>query len=84
MDIIHEPRIKRVQSLDFVASYVNFYVGNGFVVAATFGDRSADDKAVEALQRHYPGREVITLNVDALGEIGGGIHCATQQMPRTG
>ena len=26
-------------------------------------------------------REIITLNVDPLGELGGGIHCATQQMP---
>ena len=34
-----------------------------------------------ALARHYPGREIVTLNVDPLGEMGGGIHCATQQMP---
>ncbi|MCP5099681.1 MAG: agmatine deiminase family protein, partial [Chloroflexi bacterium] len=26
-------------------------------------------------------REVVTLNIDVLGEVGGGIHCATQQMP---
>ncbi len=41
----------------------------------------ANSIAVDALKRHYPGREIITLNVDALGEVGGGIHCATQQMP---
>ena len=39
------------------------------------------DMAVDALLKHYPGREVVTLNVDPLGETGGGIHCATQQMP---
>ena len=27
------------------------------------------------------GREVVTLNVDALGEVGGGIHCATHEVP---
>jgi agmatine deiminase len=56
-------------------------VCNGAVIAAQFGDRQTDAIAVAALGRHYPGREVITLNVDALGEVGGGIHCATQQMP---
>jgi len=51
------------------------------VIAAQFGDKEADAIALKALQKHYPGREVVTLNVDALGEVGGGIHCATQQMP---
>jgi len=81
VETIQEPRQRRVQSVDFVASYANFYVCNGAVIAAQFGDPDADAAAVEALQRHYPGREVITLNSDPLGELGGGIHCATQQMP---
>ena len=79
--MIPEPVRRRVESLDFVASYANYYVCNGAVIAAEFGDRETDAIAVEALKRHYPGREIVTLNVDALGEIGGGIHCATQQMP---
>ncbi|MEM9277872.1 MAG: agmatine deiminase family protein [Pseudomonadota bacterium] len=73
-----EPRIK---SLDFVASYVNYYVCNGAVIAAQFGDRQADRKAFDTLAEIYPDREVIMMNVDALGEFGGGIHCATQQQP---
>ncbi len=81
IDVIPEPEIRRVASIEFVASYANYYVCNGAVIAAQFGDETADTIAVEALQRHYPGREVITLNVDVLGELGGGIHCATQQMP---
>ena len=51
------------------------------MIAAEFGDPETDAIARKALARHYPGREVVTLNVDALGEVGGGIHCATQQMP---
>lgn len=81
VDIIDEPVRRRVAAIDFVASYANFYVCNGAVIAARFGDRETDAQAVAALKRHYPGREIVTLNVDALGEIGGGIHCATQQMP---
>lgn len=79
--VIPEPVKRRVKSIDFVASYANYYVCNGGVVAAQFGDAEADRIAVEALRQHYPDREVVTLNVDALGEVGGGIHCATQQMP---
>ncbi len=82
VDVIPEPNRRRVKSIDFVASYANYYVCNGAVIAAQFGDRETDAIAAKALSRHYPGREVITLNVDPLGELGGGIHCATQQMPK--
>ena len=81
VEVIFEPDQRRINAVDFVASYVNYYVCNGAVIAAEFGDSDRDAMAVEALQRHFPGREVVTLNVDVLGEIGGGIHCATQQMP---
>ncbi|MEO0379611.1 MAG: agmatine deiminase family protein [Pseudomonadota bacterium] len=79
--IIPEPTERRVKSFDFVASYANFYACNGAIIAAQFGDPVADEIAAEALADHYPGREIVTLNVDPLGELGGGIHCATQQMP---
>ena len=81
VDVIFEPTKRRVKSREFVASYANYYVCNGAVIAAHFGDTRTDAMAVDALRRHYPSREVITLNVDPLGELGGGIHCATQQMP---
>lgn len=80
--VIPEPIKKRVNSIDFVASYANYYVCNGAVLAAQFGDHETDEIAFQALQTAYPGREIIMLNVDSLGEVGGGIHCATQQMPK--
>jgi agmatine deiminase len=66
---------------DFVASYVNYYVCNGAVIAAQFGDKAADALARELLGALYPDRIVEMLNIDAIGEAGGGIHCATQQQP---
>jgi len=83
VEVIPEPSRRRVKSLDFVASYANYYACNGAIIAAQFGDPETDAIAQDALARHYPGREIITLNVDPLGELGGGIHCATQQMPAT-
>lgn len=81
IEVIPEPAQRRVKSYDFVASYANYYVCNGAVIAAEFGDSETDAIAVDALRRHYPGREVITLNVDPIGEVGGGIHCATHEVP---
>lgn len=81
IEVIPDPVEARVTSRDFVASYANYYVVNGGVIAAQFGDAEADRIAAETLARHYLGREVVQLNVDPLGELGGGIHCATQQLP---
>ncbi|MND92889.1 putative agmatine deiminase [compost metagenome] len=76
-----EPIDIRAAGDDFVSSYVNYYVCNGAVIAPQFGDRRADAEAREILAALYPGREVVQLNIDALGASGGGIHCATQQQP---
>lgn len=77
-----EPSDIRVDSPDFVSSYVNYYVCNGAVIAAEFGDKAADEKAAAILAGLYPGREIVTLNIDAVGEVGGGIHCATHEQPK--
>lgn len=80
--VIPDPVDIRSRARDFVSSYVNYYVCNGAVIGAEFGDDAADEKARTILRQLYPGREVVSLNVDPLGEAGGGIHCATQQQPR--
>lgn len=82
--VIPEPVNIRSAAADFVASYVNYYVCNGAVITAEFGDRDADDTAQSMLRDLYPGRAIVGLNVDPLGENGGGIHCATQQQPKAG
>lgn len=80
--MLKDPRDTRVTTHDFLASYINFYVCNGAVIAAQFGDRDADAAAESTLKGLYPNREVILLNIDPIGETGGGIHCATQQQPK--
>lgn len=79
--VVPEPYDTRVTTADFVASYVNYYVCNGAVITAEFGDEDIDREASSILAGLYPDREVVTLNVDPIGETGGGIHCATQQQP---
>lgn len=82
MIILPEPYDIRADSADFVSSYVNYYVCNGAVIAAEFGDQQADERAATVLGKLYPNREIITLNIDPLGEVGGGIHCATHEQPK--
>ena len=57
-----------IKSADFVASYVNYYVCNGAVISANFGDRETDREAARVLAALYPGREIVSLNVDPIGE----------------
>jgi agmatine/peptidylarginine deiminase len=41
-----------------VASYVNFYLANGGIIAPAFGDNQRDDEARKVLQKAFPGYEV--------------------------
>jgi len=63
-------------------SYINHYVGNGFVIVGTFDDPS-DEGALELLSRLYPGRRIERANGRAIFSHGGGVHCITQQQPRS-
>ena len=69
---------------DFAAGYINFYVCNGAVIAPEFGDKRADANARRALEKLFPDRDIVQLNIDGLAAGGGGIHCTTQQEPVTG
>lgn len=61
-------------------SYVNHYVGNGFVLVGTFDD-PADEVAVGLLGELYPGRRIESVDGRGLFAHGGGVHCITQQQP---
>ncbi|MFE7799796.1 agmatine/peptidylarginine deiminase [Nocardia sp. NPDC057440] len=66
---------------DFAAGYINFYVCNGAVIGPEFGDPDTDGAAKSTLERLFPGREVVQINIDGIASGGGGIHCTTQQEP---
>ncbi|MGL4490463.1 MAG: agmatine deiminase family protein [Rhizobiaceae bacterium] len=80
--ILPEPLNPRNKAEEFLASYVNYYVCNGALIAAEYGDEAADKETKQILTELYPGREIVMLNVDALGEIRGGIHRVTMQQPQ--
>jgi agmatine deiminase len=64
-----------------VVPYLNYYLGNGFVLVPVCG-HAADADMVALIAEQYPGREPLALDVGAiLAAGGGGIHCITQQLP---
>jgi agmatine deiminase len=68
---------------DFAAGYIGFYICNGAVIMPEFGDTQADLAAKQALQKAFPEREIVSINVDGIAAGGGSIHCTTQQEPMT-
>ncbi|MDH6577813.1 agmatine deiminase family protein [Kitasatospora sp. MAP5-34] len=66
---------------NFVGSYANYYLCNGAVISAQFGDSGADVAAYDTLSALFPDRVVEQLDIDSIGAGGGGIHCVTQQQP---
>lgn len=61
-------------------SYVNFYIGNKVVLAATYNDPN-DAKALEIIQSCFPDRKVVGIDCSDIIYGGGAIHCMTQQQP---
>ncbi|MBT7073616.1 MAG: agmatine deiminase family protein [Anaerolineae bacterium] len=62
------------------ASYCNFYIANDVVLVPSFGNVN-DAQAKEIIGEQFPNREVIGINVLNLIELGGALHCVTQQQP---
>lgn len=69
-----------VEGLDYKGSYLNYYVGNRVVLLPVYGDRN-DAIAIEILSELYAGREIVPIDVTALYQYGGMLHCITQQQP---
>jgi agmatine deiminase len=63
------------------ASYANFYIANGIVLAPVFGDPN-DRVALNTLARLFPTREIIGIYSRDLVLGLGTLHCMTMQQPR--
>ncbi len=62
------------------ASYANFYIANGLVLAPVFGDKN-DATALLTLEAVFPGRAVVGIPCRDLVLGLGTLHCMTQQQP---
>jgi agmatine/peptidylarginine deiminase len=74
---------ERHAGMRLAASYVNFYICNGAVIAPVFGGTAAtsDCAALAVLAEAFPGRHIIGIAARDILLGGGNIHCITQQQP---
>jgi len=76
-----EGTMPRKEGDRMAASYVNFYIANGAVIAPVFND-PADQAALDKLKELFPEREVVSIYAREILLGGGNIHCITQQQPK--
>lgn len=63
-----------------IASYANFLIVNGGIIAPQYGDEN-DALALEQLQQIFPERRVVGVPTREIVYGGGNIHCISQQVP---
>jgi agmatine deiminase len=77
-----ENGMNRAAGERLAASYVNFYIANGAIIAPRFGV-ATDAPARAVLARLFPEREIVMVPAREILLGGGNIHCITQQQPKT-
>jgi len=63
-----------------LSTYANFYIANGVVLVPVYGD-VMDSTAKSIIAEHFPDREIVGIPAWATAELGGMMHCVTQQQP---
>lgn len=81
--VIRDPILKWIEYKDkaFATNYLNWLVGNGFVIAVGFGDAEADCAAKTRIEGYFPGRDVFIVEMLDSWYDGGGVHCHTNDQP---
>jgi agmatine deiminase len=69
------------KNLGYKGSYANYYIANTSVLVPNYNDPN-DAVANQIVQKLYPTRTVIGIDVRNLYANGGMIHCVTQQQPK--
>ncbi|MGC2288362.1 MAG: agmatine deiminase family protein [Thermoplasmata archaeon] len=77
------PAHHHIEGHPLAATFMNFYIANGGIVAPIFGD-PADARALDGLRSAFPGREVVGVRCEDIAIGGGDVHCITQQLPAAG
>lgn len=82
IEVLELPYLPYVVVADetIAASYLNFYLCNGALIAPVSG-APTDAEALAIIDQAYPDRETVAVPGAVLAYGGGGPHCITQQVP---
>ncbi len=83
LQVVRFPFLAAVPYRDavFDTDYMNWLVGNGFVITVGFGHEAADADAKARLESWFPGRDVYVIEMLESWYAGGGVHCHTNDQP---
>lgn len=83
LDVIRWPFAGTVtyRGVPFDTDYMNWLVGNDFVITVGFANPTTDDAAKAQLESWFPGRQVYIVEALASWYAGGGVHCHTNDQP---
>ncbi|WP_321403639.1 agmatine deiminase family protein [Maridesulfovibrio sp.] len=72
------------------ASYMNFLVANDVVLVPTYWKegrsermKEKDARVQQIFEKVFPNRRIVRINPENVNAGGGGIHCISQQMPKS-
>tara|TARA_B100000676_G_scaffold312808_1_gene389061 strand:- start:1558 stop:2622 length:1065 start_codon:yes stop_codon:yes gene_type:complete len=83
LTVIREPieGTSRYQGHTFDTNYMNWLVGNGFVITVGFDNPETDAAAKARIEEYFPGRDVYVVEMLSSWASGGGVHCHTNDQP---
>ena len=82
-NVVREPIESYVEykGQSFDTNYVNWLVGNGFVIVPGFGNPKTDAAAKSRIENYFPNRDVHIVEMLSSWSAGGGVHCHTNDQP---
>ena len=82
-NVIREPieGFVKYNSQMFDTNYMNWLVGNGFVIVPGFGNPETDVPAKSRIASYFPNRDVHLIEMLSSWAAGGGVHCHTNDQP---
>lgn len=80
---VEQPPATYMNNERLTLSYINFYLANQGIVMPAFGHAKYDKAAYELFCQLFPGYEITQIDALDVFAGGGGIHCITQQQPRS-
>lgn len=78
--VMEEGVVNRMEGRRLAASYINFYMGEKFVILPQFGD-PMDEVALNQFKELFPNKEIVPIQTREILLGGGNIHCITKQIP---
>ena len=72
--------VNRMEGRRLAASYINFYMGEKFIILPQFHD-PMDEVALKQFTELFPDKEIIPVYSREILLGGGNIHCITKQIP---